>query len=136
MEEGRKTVRTVALGATCSRQAQKHVTDTLGVHFTLQWPLRVRQAPRASLQVRHLSSAGQRSLPPSPACHCWLSDFLCLLEGPSTVGTQKYPHGRPGMDGLSTPPLTCRRKPGVGFSAVRWALNKIRPALGLGLEEP
>lgn len=45
VEEGRETVRTVALGATCSRHAQKHVTDTLGVHFTLQWPLRVRQAP-------------------------------------------------------------------------------------------
>ena len=40
------------------------------------------------------------------------------------------------MDGPSSPPLICGRKPGVGFSAVRRALNNISPALGLGLGEP
>lgn len=158
MEEGRETVRTVALGATCTHQSQKQVTDALGAHFTLQWPLRARQAPQAQFtgEAPELSRAcvsdraqatgkGWRpDGPPLDHLPCLLPlyptagslTFLGLLEGHSTVGTQKYPHGRPGKDGPSLPPLTCARKPGVGFSAVRRALNKIRPALGLGLEEP
>ena len=40
-------MRMVALGATSTRHSQKRVTDALGVHFTLQWPLRVPQPPQA-----------------------------------------------------------------------------------------
>lgn len=40
------------------------------------------------------------------------------------------------MDGPSSPPLTCGQKPGGLQCAVRRALNKISPALGLGLGEP
>ena len=151
-------MRMVALGATCTRHSQKHVTDALGAHFTLQWPLRARQAPQAQFtgEAPELSRAcvsawaqatGKGWRPDGPPLDhppCLLPlpptagslTFLGLLGGRSTVGTQKYPQGRPGMDGPSSPPLTCGRKPGVGFSAVRRALNKIRPALGLGLEEP
>lgn len=62
-------MRMVALGLQApdtlrsTRHSQKRVIDALGVHFTLQWPLRVRQPPQAQFTGRHLSSAGPVYLP-------------------------------------------------------------------------